>query len=307
MLVNLKTILDDAASKGYAVIATSAVSMEMARSMVFEAEEEKAPLIFLLGQNMMRQHASAELIVPMLRELSELSSVPIAICLDHGNDEERILYAIKNGFTSIMFDGSLLPLEENIEKTRHITDLAHRLGLSVEGELGHVGVAMKGDEKDTSLYTKAEDAKRFVDETKVDSLAIACGTAHGEYPKGMIPHIAFDVIKSVKEATGCPIALHGGSGSGDENIIKAVEAGINKVNVVTEAFNAARDALKKALDENPKMGYIELMEREERGIREFLRHWISLTKSAGKADGFKAENRLTSIKSTLIITEDNCS
>ena len=293
MYTDMGTILRDAAKRNYAVIATSAINMEMARGMVAAAEEKNAPLIFLLGQNMMRQHAKAELMIPMIRTLAEYASVPIAVCLDHGNDPERILYSIKNGFSSIMYDGSLLPFEENTAKTKEIVDLAHKLGIAVEGELCHVGMASRGDQKDESIYTDPEKAALFASVTGVDALAIAVGTAHGEYPEGLVPHIAFDRIRACKKATGnLPIALHGGSGSGDENIIKAVEAGINKINVVTDAFNAARNYLRTTLENNPKTGYMDLMVGEEQEVKRFISHWIDISGSAGKASSIPVKGRM---------------
>ena len=179
MYTDIKTILKNAAENNYAVLATSPINLESARGMVRAAEEKKAPIIFLLGQNMMRQHAKAELIIPMIKTLAEYSTVPIATCLDHGNDPERLMYAFRNGFSSIMFDGSLLSFEENIKETKRIASICHQFGMGIEGELGHVGLAANGDEKDESIYTDPMDAKRFAEETGVDCLAIAVGTAHG--------------------------------------------------------------------------------------------------------------------------------
>ena len=123
MYTDIKTILKNAAENNYAVLATSPINLESARGMVRAAEEKKAPIIFLLGQNMMRQHAKAELIIPMIKTLAEYSTVPIATCLDHGNDPERLMYAFRNGFSSIMFDGSLLSFEENIKETKRIASI----------------------------------------------------------------------------------------------------------------------------------------------------------------------------------------
>lgn len=293
MYTDIKTILKNASENNYAVLATSPINLESARGMVRAAEEKKAPIIFLLGQNMMRQHAKAELIIPMIKTLAEYATVPIATCLDHGNDNERLLYAFRNGFSSIMFDGSLLPFEENIKETKKVASICHKFGMGIEGELGHVGLAINGDEKDESIYTKPEDAKRFKEETDVDCLAIAVGTAHGEYPKGFIPHINFDRIREVKEATGgMPIALHGGSGSGDENIIKAVEAGINKVNMVTDVLVSMREYTKKRLSEEPKISYLSLMMEVEENVKQYIEKWIELTNSEGKATLFKPVDRI---------------
>ncbi|MCF0262369.1 MAG: class II fructose-bisphosphate aldolase [Sphaerochaetaceae bacterium] len=292
MYTDLKTIVEDAAKNNYAVIATSAINMETARGIVAAATEKNAPIIFILGQNMMRAHAKAELMVPIIKTLADATPVPIAICLDHGNDEERIMYAFRNGFSSLMFDGSLYSFEENIARTKKIAQLCHTFNMGIEGELGHVGVAATDYQNmDESMYTKPEDAAFFAKETGIDCLAIAVGTAHGEYPKGLIPHINFQRIKECKAATNnMPIALHGGSGAGDENILKAVEAGINKINVVTDVFNACRNYLGKTLEDNPKTPYIDLMAGMENQARQFISHWIDLSGSVGKAQNFRPRN-----------------
>ncbi len=301
MYTDMKTILANAAANHYAVIATSPINLEMARGMVLAASEKNAPVIFLFGQNMMRRHAKAELLIPMIKKLAEYATVPIATCLDHGNDDERVMYAFRNGFTSIMYDGSLLPMEENIAKTKAYADLCHQFGMGIEGELGHVGIAMNGDDK-KGIYTDPKDAANFVRRTGVDCIAIAVGTAHGDYPAGIIPHINFDCIKACKDSTGgMPIALHGGSGSGDENIMKAVEAGINKVNVVTDMFSACRNELISQLKANPKMDYIQLMMEEENAVKKALEHWIDLTGSAGKASLFKPVNKIGLLTSKCAI------
>jgi fructose-bisphosphate aldolase class II len=277
--------------------------MEITRGMIRAASEKRAPIIFLLGQNMMRQHAKAEILIPMIKMLAnEYSTIPIATCLDHGNDYERIMYAFRNGFSSIMFDGSLLPFMENIERTKQISDLCHQFDMGIEGELGHVGLAASGDEKDESIYTDPEDAKRFVDETGIDCLAVAVGTAHGEYPKGLTPHINFQRIKEIKAITdGMPIALHGGSGSGDDNILRAVQAGINKVNMVTDVFIQCRNYTRNTLEENPRIQYQDLMKGVEETVKSFTEHWIDLTGSEGKADSIKPIDRIGLLSATCAI------
>lgn len=287
MYTDIKTILDDANKNNYAVLAASAFNMELARGLIAAADEMQAPLIILMGQAQMTKHARPELMVPMIKTLAEQTNVPVALILDHGRDWEKITWAYRHGFSSIMVDASAYEMEENIARTKKAVELCHVQGLAVEGELGHVGQAATLDGCDVSLYTKPEEAVRFVQETGVDSLAIACGTAHGDYPKGFIPTINFDVIKGVKQAVNMPLALHGGSGSGDENIRKAVEAGINKVNIATEIFNACRDYAKNRLDEKPDLDYMSLMMEVEQECKKTVKHFISLTGSEGKAAGFK--------------------
>ena len=182
MYTDIKTILDDANKNNYAVLAASAFNMELARGLIAAADEMQAPLIILMGQAQMTKHARPELMVPMIKTLAEQTNVPVALILDHGRDWEKITWAYRQGFSSIMVDASAYDMEENIARTKKAVELCHVQGLAVEGELGHVGQAATLDGCDVSLYTKPEEAVRFVQETGVDSLAIACGTAHGLYP-----------------------------------------------------------------------------------------------------------------------------
>ena len=302
MYTTISNILKDAVKRKYAVVACSAINMEMARGIVSAASRANAPIIFLLGQNMLRQHAKAELLIPMIRTLAEYAPVPIATCLDHGNDPERILYSFRNGFSSIMYDGSLLPFEKNIENTKMVAEAVHSMGMGIEGELGHVGIAAACDGRDSSLYTDPADAERFAMETGVDCLAVAVGTAHGEYPKGYVPHISFERISEIRSRLPeMPLALHGGSGSGEENIIKAVEAGINKVNVVTDLFIAARNYLRDETASQPDIPYIELMSGMEKAVSLLAGKWISMTGSEGKADGIRPVNRIRTLESYEVI------
>jgi fructose-bisphosphate aldolase, class II len=288
MYTTLKYILDDAAKNNYGVIAGCAINMETARGLITAAHEEDAPLIIITGQGQMTKHARAELMVPLIKTLAEKTPVPVALCLDHGKDFERITHAFRNGFSSVMIDGSAYDMAENIKQTQKVVELCHSQGIAVEGELGHVGVAATHDGRDESLYTKPEDAKYFVDHTHVDCLAIAVGTAHGKYPKGFVPHINFDRIREVKKAiNNMPIALHGGSGSGDENIRKAVAAGINKINVATDILCAYRDRAAELISQDPNMDIVNFYVELEQAVKKVAKHWIQLSQSSGKAGNFK--------------------
>lgn len=238
----------------------------------------------------MTKHARADVMVPLIKTLAEETNVPVALILDHGRDWDVITHAFRNGFSSIMIDASAYEMEENIRRTNKVIELCHPQGVAVEAELGHVGQAADGDQDLAEFYTKPEDVREFLQNTQADCLAIACGTAHGQYPKGVVPRIRFDIIRAVKEVTDVPIALHGGSGSGDENIRKAIEAGINKVNVCTEIFNYVRDDMKKALEENPDIDLLSLVSRAENAAKEIGRHFILLTGSQGKASNFKRQS-----------------
>lgn len=286
MYTDLKTILDDAVKNHYAVLAAGAFNLETVRGVIGAAHDEQAPIIILNGQNMIKRHASAEIIVPMVKELASETNVPVALILDHGRDWDMITKTYRAGYSSIMIDASAYPMEENIARTKKVVDLCHPQGIAVEGELGHVGQAATLDGCDESLYTKPEEVEEFLVATHVDSLAIACGTAHGAYPRGFVPTLNFDLIRTVRGMTSTPLALHGTSGAGDENIRRAVEAGINKVNVATEIFAHCRETAKHLMAENPEYDYIQLMIDVERECRAICRHFIQLCGSTGKAANF---------------------
>lgn len=139
MYVSMKPILEHAAKNGYAVMAANALNMEMARAIISAADEKQAPLIIILGAGAMAKHSTPELMVPMIRRLAEETDVPIALCLDHGKDICKVAYALHNGFSSIMLDGSQYSMEENISKTKEIVEICHSIQVGVEGEIGHVG------------------------------------------------------------------------------------------------------------------------------------------------------------------------
>lgn len=286
MYTTTKIILDDAVKNHYAVIASAAVNLELARGEIAAADELQSPLIILLGQGQMSKHGSADLMTPMIKRLAEKTNVPVALILDHGRNWKYITHAFRNGFSSIMIDASAYGMEENIARTRKVVELCHSQGVAVEGEIGHVGQAAEMDGIKENLYTRPEDAEKFVAATHVDCLAIACGTAHGKYPKGFVPKLNFDIIRSVRAKIDTPLALHGGSGSGSENIRKAVEAGINKVNVCTDIFDYCRDFTRKALNQNPNYDYLQLLIEIEAKAKEITKRYISLTGSAGKAANF---------------------
>lgn len=286
MYTDIKTILDDAVKNHYAVLAGGAFNLETIRGLLGAAYDEQAPVIILTGQNMIKRHAHTEIIVPMVKELAEETNVPVALVLDHGRDWNMITQTFRAGYSSIMIDASAYEMKENIERTRKVVDLCHVQGVAVEGELGHVGQAASLDGCDASMYTRPEEVMEFLAATHVDSLAIACGTAHGKYPQGFVPTLNFDLIRTVRSMTGVPLALHGTSGAGDENIRKAVEAGINKVNVATDIFCCCRDKTKQMLEEDPDYDYIQLCIDVEKECRKICRRFIRLTGSSGKAANF---------------------
>jgi fructose-bisphosphate aldolase, class II len=234
----------------------------------------------------MSNHGDGVTLANMIREFASRTHIPVALHLDHGKAERALAFAFRQGFSSIMIDGSEYELEENIRRTKQIVDLAHREGVSVEGELGHVGAADKNDHTKYNMYTDPQQAKQFVDATGVDALAVAFGTAHGHYPKGLTQTLDFERLSAIKETVGIPLVMHGGSNSGDDNIRKAVQCGVNKINVCTDTFAACRDTIGNAVKENPDVDYLKLMQMMEKAAKDTIAKYIELAGSTNRAGNF---------------------
>jgi len=283
----MKPILDKANEGNYAIIAANCFNFESARAIITAAEEENAPIIVNLSHNHLMNYVKGEYVPQIVRALAEKAKVPVALNLDHGKDFSVIATAVQYKFSSIMIDASSYPLEENIARTKEAVKLAHALGMSVEAEIGHVGQGADYVEKDlTKLYTDPDEAKYFVEQTGVDALAVAVGTAHGEY-KGT-PKIDFERLKKLKEVLKMPLVLHGGSGTGDDNLQKAVSYGINKVNIFTDNMIACRNAVHEKLNENPNTHFLDLMAIAENAIKEKTKYYIRLFGSANKAGDYQS-------------------
>jgi fructose-bisphosphate aldolase class II len=283
MLVTGNEILQDAHKKGYGVGAFNVNNMEIIQAIIEAAEETNSPVILQASQGGIK-YAGIEYIAALAKVAAEKVSVPVAIHLDHGTDFEQVMLCIRNGFTSVMIDGSRFPLEKNIAETKRVIDVAHAVGVSVEAELGKIG----GTEDDVTVdereatFTDVDEAKQFVDETNVDSLAIAVGTAHGVY-KGE-PKLDFDRIKAIKEKVNIPLVLHGSSGVPDESIKKAVSLGINKVNIDTNIRMAFADAVKEFVKENPEViDPRKILGPARDAMREVIKQKMVLFGSANRA------------------------
>ncbi|MFY1698829.1 ketose-bisphosphate aldolase [Solwaraspora sp. WMMA2101] len=252
MLTTGKAILDVANAHSFAVPAFNISDWAMFKGIVEISEEMNAPLIVGIHPDEVR-HIGREMITG-IAERSHHSSVPIAIHWDHGATYEQILQAIQYGFTSVMIDGSLLPFEENIAITRKVTDSAHVLGVSVEGELGTIGGNDSYAEAGAAeiIYTDPDDAVTFVEQTGVDSLAVAIGTFHGMYPAHLKPELKLDLLKEIKSRVQIPLVLHGGSGNPDDEIREAARTGINKINISTDIKVAYHSKMREVLGNDPK-------------------------------------------------------
>ncbi len=250
MLVTGKQILEHADKNGYAVGAFNVNNMEIVQAIIMAAEETGSPVILQASQGALK-YAGIEYISAMAKVAAENATVPVALHLDHGTDFKQIMLCLRHGFTSVMIDASKHSLDENIRLTKEIVDISHAVGVSVEAELGKIGGTeddISVDERDATM-TDPEEAVRFVKETGLDSLAIAVGTAHGPY-KGE-PKIDFDRIKVIKEKLGIPLVLHGSSGVPEESIKKAVENGINKINIDTDIRMSFNSGVREFAKKNP--------------------------------------------------------
>ncbi|MDD2509513.1 MAG: class II fructose-1,6-bisphosphate aldolase [Syntrophomonas sp.] len=249
-LVSVSKLLFQADKGGYAVGAFNANNMEIVQAIIRAAELERSPVIMQASQGAIN-YAGLEFISGMVKIAAESSSVPVALHLDHGTDFEQVVKCIRSGFSSVMYDGSKLPLEENIAMTKKVLDIARPIEVSVEAELGKIG----GTEDDIhvsekeAMYTDPEEARYFVEQTGVESLAIAIGTAHGQY-KGE-PRLDFERLAQIKSLVKIPIVLHGSSGVPDESLRKAIKLGVCKVNIDTNIREALVWTMRKVMAENP--------------------------------------------------------
>ena len=219
MLVNSNDMLQKAWREGYAIPSPDFVDSNSVRAYAQVAHEFHAPLILSFAEVHLEQ-LSIEEAAMLGKYYAEKYEAPIALHLDHGTKLETVEESIRCGFTSVMIDASSKDLDENIRLTKEVCQLAHAHGVTVEAEIGHVGTEEDNNPHamSESVYTEVASAKQLVDETGVDSLAVSIGTVHGTY-KGE-PHINFERLAELNAALQMPLVLHGGSGSGDENLAR---------------------------------------------------------------------------------------
>ncbi len=279
-LTKVSTILKMADEAKTSVISFICVDYNMAYSVVRAAEETNTPaLVMLLPEhaeknNTMNLRGFAE----MAKKLAEGVKVPIGLHLDHSYTYDGVVRAMADGFPSVMIDGSAKPLEENIALTRKVTETAHLLGVDVEAELGHVGMAseLAGEKKD--LYTDPSVAERFCRETKCDSLTISIGNAHGVYVE--TPHLDITRLEEINAATDTPLVLHGGSGIPDEQLEEAFRKGVNKFNLGTEFMGVYYDSIvaytKKVEEEDNPWKILGLPEYVQEKLVAYLKTRLAL-------------------------------
>lgn len=248
--VTLREVLQNAQQEGYAVGAFNANNMEIVKAIMEAAVEERSPVVLQASQGALR-YAGLNYITAMVRAAAEEADVPVVLHLDHGTSFEQTMLCLRYGFSSVMFDGSRYPLEENIARTAKVAEVAHAMGATVEGELGKIG----GTEDDISVdereafFTDPAEAEQFVREAGIDALAVAIGTAHGPY-KGE-PVLDFERLAAIKKVVPVPLVLHGASGVPAESIRKAIELGVCKINIDTELRQAFVRGVQRVIREHP--------------------------------------------------------
>jgi len=284
MLVTLREVLADAEKGGYAVGAFNVNSMEIIQSIITAAKEERSPVILQASQGALA-YAGLENIVALVNVAVKRTDLPIVLHLDHGTDFDQVMRCIREGFSSVMFDGSKLSLEKNISETQRVMAVARAVGVTVEAELGKIaGVEddISVDERD-AFFTNPAEAERFVRETGIDALAVAIGTAHGPY-KGE-PKLDFPRLEEIREVIGgVPLVMHGASGIGDEAIREGVRLGIRKINIDTDIRQAFIKAALDYQNKNPdNIDTRKMMGPAREAMTEIVRTKMRLFGSAGKA------------------------
>ena len=273
MLVDGKSVLMAAKVGHYGIVAPDFLTLNAARVFVQTADALRTPILLSFAQG----HAgliSLEEAALVGKYWAEKVKTPIVLHLDHGQDFDFLQRAITLGFTSVMLDASMKEMDENIRLTKEVVAYAHTKGVSVEAEIGHVGGASEGVEGETSetVYTTVEEAVAFVETTGVDSLAVSVGTSHGVYKSNKTPELNFERLRELAAAVPVPLVLHGGSGTGDENLRRAVRDGITKLNIYTDFLVGAMAEIKAAHTDS----LIETQKAADEGMRKVLTHYINL-------------------------------
>jgi len=287
MIVALKDMLEDAEQKNYAVACINATTYEGLRGIIEAAEELNAPVI--LGHAQVHESvAPIDEFGPLVVQEAAKATVPVVVHLDHGMDYEYAIKAVRAGFNSIMYDCSNLTLGENIEEVRRFTELAHGMGVAVEGEVGCMPSNIVGQGGCTEFgkeivnirdyYTKPEEAKRFVKETGVDMLTVSFGTVHGVFVDK--PELDIELLSEIHKETDAYLVMHGSSGVDPDQMLAAVDAGVRKINHYTNVGTAPVSPLMKAVQQskNP-VYYHDLAKMSKDIIKEKSKEIIALLRS----------------------------
>ena len=277
-LYTTKELLDDARSRKYGIGYYNCVNTEMARAFIRAAEDMKSPIIIGTAESLL-VYGDFNWIAPMMLNAARNAKIPVAIHLDHAYSFDVIMTALRMGFGSVMFDGSPLPAEQNIEISAEISKIAHAMGAEVESELGKVGGLKEGHGVIGQTHlTEVDEAAEFVDKTNVDFLAISIGTTHGVYKEA--PNLDIEILIEIRNEVDVALVLHGGSGLTKEDYENCVAGGIQKINIHTDVTVAAM----KAFRETPAdIDFLEALSRAEEAMYSIVVDKINTFGSNGKA------------------------
>ncbi len=288
MLVSMKEMLADAKEKHYALPAFDVSNYDMMKAVLEACEEERSPaLLMALGVDL--KGRDLNLLASMVRSASDYFNIPVCLHLDHATDFSLIQRAVEAGFSSVMYDGSVLDFARNAENTAQVTNFAHAHGISVEAELGHVGNGSVGSISETGTdtdpgesLTVPEEVARFVEITDVDALAVAIGTAHGVYKK--TPTLRIDRLDEITAVCDRPLVLHGGSGTPNDQMQNAIGHGITKINIYSDVVGAMNKGLKDSLNamENPATWPFIVFADAREGMKAVVREKVRTFGSASR-------------------------
>lgn len=270
-LIKMKDLLENAAKNNRGCGAFSVGNMEMVKGAIRAAEELDTPIILQIAEVRLG-HSPLHLMGPMMIQAAKEAAVDVAVHLDHGLTIATVQKALELGFTSVMLDASTLPFEENIARTKQVTELAKQYGATVEAELGLVGGSEDGSCDHGIRCTDPGDAKVFAEQTGIDALAVAIGNAHGNYP--VAPTLAFDVLEQIHNSVDIPLVLHGGSGITDSDFQRAISLGIRKVNIATASFNSLTKKAEEYMASEGKHNYFDLSAAMTEGTYENVKRHI---------------------------------
>lgn len=288
MLVTMNEMLADAKKNHYAIPAFDVSNYEMIKAVLDACEEEGSPAL-LMGLGVDLTGKGLPLITSLVKEASNHYNIPVCFHLDHATDFEFIKKAIDAGFSSVMYDGSVLDFENNAKNTAEVTKYAHAHGVSVEAELGHVGNASVGSISETGTdtdpgesLTVPEEVAKFVEITDVDALAVAIGTSHGVYKK--TPALRIDRLDEITAVCNRPLVLHGGSGTPDDQMQNAILHGITKINIYSDVVAALNKGLKDTLNtmDNPATWPFIVYENARVMMKEVIKDKLRTFGSAGR-------------------------
>lgn len=288
MLVTMKEMLEDARKNHYAIPAFDVSNYEMMRAVLEACEEERSPAL-LMGLGVDLVGKGLPLLASMVKGASSHFDIPVCFHLDHATDFELIKSAIDAGFSSVMYDGSVLDFDNNAKNTAEVTKYAHAHGITVEAELGHVGNASVGSISETGTdtdpgesLTVPEEVTRFIEITDVDALAVAIGTSHGVYQK--TPELRIDRLDEITAVCDRPLVLHGGSGTPDDQMQNAIHHGITKINIYSDVVGALNKGLKDKLNsvENPSTWPFIVFEDARVMMKDVVKDKIRKFGSAGR-------------------------